>query len=394
MAVNSRSRRADLLLLLGSILLVLVSVELGLRITGFSAPSFYLPDPHTGARHRPEAEGWDRREGEIYVRISRQGLRDVDHEETKPRDTFRIAILGDSYAEGLAVELEETFWRVAARRLASCPALEGKKIEPINFGVSGYGTAQELLALRHRAFAFDPDVVVLQLFSENDVRDNSRALSGEPLRPYFTLEGGALVLDDAFLSTPEYRAKRSLPSEVLYALIDHLRTLQLANLAKNNLRRRRLAEREGGGLEPPEKMMEHPIYSEPKHDPWREAWRVTDALIVEIAREVSARKRRFVLMSVSNPIQVHPDRSLRARFEEAYGAPDLFHPERHLDALALRGGFPYLETARAMQAEADRSGVHFHGFERIGTLGEGHWNAEGHRFAGLRLASFLCDLLR
>jgi hypothetical protein len=46
-----------------------------------------------------------------------------------------------------------------------------------------------------------------------------------------------------------------------------------------------------------------------------------------------------------------------------------------------------------MQAEADASGVYFHGFERIGTQGDGHWNAEGHRFAGRRLAMVLCDIL-
>ena len=37
----------------------------------------------------------------------------------------------------------------------------GKQVEVINFGVSGYGTAQELLTLRQKVWDFSPDIVVL-----------------------------------------------------------------------------------------------------------------------------------------------------------------------------------------------------------------------------------------
>jgi hypothetical protein len=384
-------RLQNVLIVLVSSAISLVLLEIGLRVTGFSAPSFYQPDPHTGARHRPFAEGWDRREGETFVRISSQGLRDVEHEEEKPPGTFRMVILGDSYAEGLAVAIEETFWWIAAKELEKCPALGGAKVEPINLGVSGYGTGQALLALRDRGWTFDPDLVVLAFFTENDVRDNSRALSKEPLRPYFRFDGDRLVLDDSFLDNAEYEAKQSWPSQILYGLIDRSRLLQLANLAENNLRKRFVLEQEGGGtgLEPPARAVRHPIYADPADDRWREAWKVTDALVGELSHEVTARSKSFVLMSLSNPIQVHPDRALRAKFEEAYGVPDLFHAERHLETIAA---FPYLKIAPLMQAEADRSGTFFHGFERIGSKGAGHWNADGHRFAGRELARFVCSL--
>ncbi len=389
-------RLQNLLLVVGSAVVCAALMELGLHVVGFSAPSFYEPDRFTGARHRPGAEGWDRREGETYVRISAQGLRDRDHREAKPPGTVRIVVLGDSYAEGLAVELDQTFWSVAAADVASCPALAGRTIEPINLGVSGYGPAQELLALRHRGFAFDPDLVVTAFFSENDVRDDSRALSREPLRPYYTLQDGLLQLDDRFLASSEYRLKAAFLSRLLYGAIDRVRLLQLANLAKNNLRRRWVLHQDpsaSGVLEPPDHPVRHPLYSEPTDPRWRDAWAVTEALIAETARETASHGARFVLMSVSNPVQVHPDAALRGRFESAYGVADLFEPERRLGALARREGLPYLPLAPGMQAEADRTGTFFHGFARIGTEGRGHWNVQGHRFAGHALAERLCAIL-
>jgi len=57
-------------------------------------------------------------------------------------------VIGDSSAEALQVPVEERFWKITENDLQTCAASTGKKIEVINFGVSGYGTAQELITLR------------------------------------------------------------------------------------------------------------------------------------------------------------------------------------------------------------------------------------------------------
>src|SRR2546426_8189504 len=44
-------------------------------------------------------EGWYRKEGVSYVRINSDGLRDREHSKSKPADTVRVAVLGDSYSE-------------------------------------------------------------------------------------------------------------------------------------------------------------------------------------------------------------------------------------------------------------------------------------------------------
>src|SRR5205814_738948 len=147
---------AKLLLLCGSILFALLIAEVGLRIIGYANPYFYTFEEQTGWALRPNVAGWFRKEGAAYVRINSQGLRDREHTKQKPADTYRIAIIGDSFCEAMQVPLEQTFWHLLEARLKDCPALAGKHVEALNFGVSNYGTAQELLALRTRALDYAP----------------------------------------------------------------------------------------------------------------------------------------------------------------------------------------------------------------------------------------------
>ena len=165
---------------------------------------FYTCDDVVGSALRPGAEGWQRTEGEDFIRISKDGLRDREHSKIKPPNTIRIAVLGDSMAEALQVPMEATFWSILERRVKACRAFSARDVEVLNFGVSGYGTAQELLTLRRRVAGYAPDIVVLAFYPGNDVRNNSRELEPMKLRPFFHIENGALVLDNSFLSDPQY----------------------------------------------------------------------------------------------------------------------------------------------------------------------------------------------
>src|SRR5258708_9660810 len=143
-----------------SVALALVMGEAALRLVAFSYPNFWEPDPLTGSKLRPGMEGWQRDEGRSYVKISSQGLRDREHPIGKPAGTYRIAILGDSYAEAMQVELEQAFWALLPKKLEACGFAAGRRVEAVNFGVSGYGTANELLPLRTRVWQYSTDLVV------------------------------------------------------------------------------------------------------------------------------------------------------------------------------------------------------------------------------------------
>ena len=111
-------------------------------------------------------------------------------------------------------------------RLAACPGLDGRRVETLNFAVSGYSTAQSLIVLRRKVWRYDPDLVLLALYVGNDVQDNSLALSGYARRPYFRLRGDALTLEDGFRRDPRFRLLPPLWTTVVDPLIDRSRVLK------------------------------------------------------------------------------------------------------------------------------------------------------------------------
>src|SRR5437660_11280978 len=100
-----------------SVALAFVIGEAALRLAGFSYPNFWEPDPVTGSKLRPGMEGWQRDEGRAFVKVNSQGWRDREHSVAKPAGTYRIAVLGDSYAEAMQVDLERTFWSLLPKKL-------------------------------------------------------------------------------------------------------------------------------------------------------------------------------------------------------------------------------------------------------------------------------------
>ncbi|HVF59545.1 MAG TPA: SGNH/GDSL hydrolase family protein [Thermoanaerobaculia bacterium] len=376
-------------------LFALAALELGLRLVGWSHPNFYRPDPVRGWELRPGAAGRWRQEGDAPVRINRDGLRDEEHPLAKPPRELRIALLGDSMVEALQVPRDRTFWELVERRLEGCEPLRGRRVEVLNFGVSGYGTAQELLTLRHEVWKYRPDLVLLGFYAGNDVRNNHQPLEQDPLRPYFTLAGDPprLVLDASFRDSRGYRLRRSAPGRLLYGVLDASRALQLGKQAKSALDglvgswKARKSTRGEAALQ--ELGLDNAVYAPPADAEWRQAWRTTEALIRQMHREARAHGARFAVVTLTTPIQVDPDAGKRRAFAARLGVRDLFAPERRLAVFARREGFPLLPLAPDLQRHAARTGAYLHGFPNT-PPGEGHWNPEGHRVAGNRIALWLC----
>ncbi|MBA3240984.1 MAG: SGNH/GDSL hydrolase family protein [Acidobacteria bacterium] len=418
-----------LLVVAGGVLAGLLIFELALRLAGYTYPVFYAPDAARGWSLRPGVEGWYRKEGEAYIRVNSDGLRDREHARPKPPDTLRVAVLGDSYAEALQVEQEKAFWSVMEARLQGCGGFGGKKVEVINFGVSGYGTAQELLTLREKVWDYSPDVVLLAVTTNNDLIDNSRALKGTDEIPYFAFRDGQLVPDDSFRDNPAFRWRQSALSRAGRWLRENLRFVQSVHQSHGALKsaldayrdRRADVTREGArsnsaaaaaspdkdipatAEQPPQQKEARPapldepgvanaVYREPSDAAadavWKESWQVTEALIALLHDEVERHGVKFMAVTLSNPIQVHPDASARAAFMRRIGVEDLFYPDRRFRALGQREGFKVFNLAPAFQLYADQHKVFLHGFGH--EMGNGHWNETGHALAGDLIAPELC----
>lgn len=353
---------------------------------GFGFPIFQQWDDELGWRPVPGVEGPYSEEGRAYIRINQAGYRDRDHALKKPPRSLRIAVLGDSYTEAFQVDLDRTYWSVAERKLNTCRPAGIDSIEVINFGVYAYGTAQELLTLRSRAWAYEPDIVILLFTTGNDVRDNSRQLRQDPRRPYFVDQGGQLVLDNSFR---EKNPLRDPLKRLYYDAVARSRVMQLVHRARflilndsSSPAAQQAALGGGGRIDL--------TYTEPQTQEAREAWRITEELVTMMNGDVTGRGASFVMVVGTNPVEVHPDLAVRQRLATEFGAADLTYSVRRLTALGRREAFDVIPLLPSFEARVARDGKPLHGFDGSGT---GHWNEAGHALAGEVVADRLCARL-
>ena len=94
------------------------------------------------------------------------GWKDVEHQLGKSTGSVRILILGDSNTYG-HVPMKDVYPRLLEKLLNDA----GCDVEVISMGYGGWGTDQELVALKRSGLAYEPDIVISQ-FDTNDLIDN------------------------------------------------------------------------------------------------------------------------------------------------------------------------------------------------------------------------------
>ena len=395
-ALSMRTWLGKILLVLTGVIFALGLCEVGLRLAGIEYPHFYTFDPETSAKLRPGIKGYWLKEGGGYVSINSDGWRDREHAFKKPPNTLRIAVLGDSYTEAMQVNEDETFSAILEKELQRCGNLQGRKVEVLNFGISGFGTTQELLTLRHRVWKYSPDVVLLAFTTGNDVSDNSRKLKKIDYNPYYVYKGNKLVLDDQQTSENWEAKQHSLWKKMDLDAFLHLRFFQVMNHAKDLFWKWWLPEDTGQGpyesLEGHEAGMSDLTYQEPTTEDWKEAWRVTEGVLLEMRDEVIHGGAQFFVVALSNSIQVNPKPAKRQAYAKALGVPDLFYTDHRLEGFCQSRHIPILLLAPYFQEYATQHQVYLHGFGK--TLSKGHWNQQGHRLAGQTIAKWLCPQVK
>ena len=332
---------------------VLLVVELALRIVGYAAPAWYQLDTRLGWTLKRHKHGWYFAGGQrIAIYINSAEMRDREHVLDKPDGVYRIAVLGDEYSAAFDVPIQRTWWWQLQRALQSCPS--ARPVEVLNFGVGGYGTAQEMVLLETTAMRYRPDLVLLQ-FSPNDVMDNSPALAVEKRRPFFMLDGhGEPHIDDSFVWSPGFDRYMQTRYRLAEEIADHSRTYQLG---------RQLAELAFIGDAHAD---DDTLLLRAPHDViWQEAWRVTEAVIAKM--DVFSRRNGAQLAVLAIP-------RLR-RVEQG-----MAYPEQRLAAFGKQNGIEVITLDDALQPEM--------------ILPSGRWTVEAHAVAARAVAQRLCRATR
>jgi len=369
--------------LLGA-MIPLVGLEGYFRIRGIGA-GFYEPDPVLGARHIPNARGrWRQACFDVPIRINSHGFRDVEHLLEKPPGIQRIIVLGDSIAEALQVPLEGSFPRRLETLLNGGGG--GPPAEVLNFGVSGYGTAQEYLSLKTRGAQYRPDAVVLVFTILNDVRNNSPALEGKVSsypRPYFRLNpAGHLVAipfepikpDTAGLLGKVKTALRHLNLyHVLVATVRAQPSLRSffagVGLLRDNAASPPAPEGAPTRATDPA-YLDYEIYRREPDPEWREAWRTTEALLRAVRDEARRLGARFLLVAVPGAAEFAGHEEISKWFPAYMPSEyDLGAPRERLRRLAEEARMEYISLYEVF-AEDLRS--------RRGTLTDLFWWCDGH----------------
>lgn len=365
-----------------AIVLSLAAIEVLLRWTEDVAYEFRVADAELGWTLRPGGAAWSDGEQRVWLSINSDGMRDEEHPIVAPPDTIRIAVLGDSYMQGVNVDASDMFTTVLEQHLQRCVAAR-LRLEVLNFGVSGYGTAQQLLQYRRSVVKYRPDVVVVAMYLGNDVYNNhpelDESIGIKP--PYFVVEHDRLVpFAQPQPRTTElwHRRARSwvtdrfVSAAMLYHAYAAVRGALIGDVA--------IADVSNDGWSD--------IFKEPSTQAHREAWMVTEALLRTLAGEVRAAGSEFWLATLSIAEQTHSDPGVRAAFAASLGVRDLFYPDRRVREFAAANGIPIISLAEPLAAYARDHGVPLNQLTATGELG--HWTPAGYRLAATLVADRLC----
>jgi len=347
---------------------------------------------------RPNAEGWQASEGDVYVKINSDGLRDHERPVQRPVDTLRVAVVGPSDAEAIYVPLEQTFEAAMERNLAPLFQPRGNRVDVLNFGVLGYAQSQQYLTLHNHVWKYDPQLVV-QVWNQIGLLRNTPETDpwGAEMTPFYNLRNGRLEPAEST------RALKSLslfnPREIairnrLFDWMNRSYLLCMLKQATVNLQRQigelRAAVRlDFGGptlaARLPEGFAQRWVYL-PYQPEMQEDWEIGEAFVREMKADCDRHGAEYWVVIVDQPMQSNPDAAARDAFARKMGLPSLSESDLRLQRFCEANGIHVLRLAPRMGEYAAAHGLYLH--TKISDT-EGHWNQLGNRVAGQSIAEAL-----
>ncbi len=381
---SMRSLLPKTLLVLVAIALAVGLAEVALRLThygeakGVHLEGFMEYDPLLGWRHKRNfSSELIQLEYHTTLQFDANGMRGRERPYTKPKNVSRILVLGDSFVEGYAVQVQDRFTEILEATL-------GSPFEVIALGVAGYSTDQELLSLEQEGWKYEPDLVVLA-FYYNDVWGNgSRSLLPMVIRtqkPVFVMDAsGSLTLTNVPVPYPKPTKPTLRDRFKLYDLIR--RTMKGSQLLRSLALKAGLAEeaqpperRPMGGVGSPD---EFEVYQKTETKNVEREWSITRALLRRMKQEADQRGVRLVVFYVPTRVELSAEDWSNRRIPADYDAGEV---ARKLAGICKTEDIPCIDPSDHFREAAKRSQLYY--------VRDVHWNPAGNRLAAQILAEYV-----
>lgn len=319
------------------------------------------------------------------LRANSLGFRGSEWVVPKPQGVKRIAVLGDSYVEARAFELERVFCGRLQRLLNESSSAD--RWEVMNLGVPGHNTSSELAVYQKFVQRLDPDIVILCVTLSNDLSENLRELSDcFCVYQEFDEEGRATVIPPLRKTDRDVKSHSQFyvwQKAKMQTAIDRVRNTNalsgvidpLANTRKKKLDEARC------------------ITKVPLDEPYSRAWTVTRKLLEIFRNQVEGQGSRFYVVSIPNAWQVHENLFDMMRSEEPDPeAFDVDQPIAQLANITDRLGIDLLELTPVFRnelAEFNRTAPGESGEDLLFLNGVGHFAERAHQLVARELFRYL-----
>jgi len=160
----------------------LLIMELGVRAFGEFEPNRVLCyHPVMGRSYCPGTKGHlTENKLKMHIEVNADGLLGKAYPVNRTPGKYRIALLGDSFTSGEAVDPEIKFSGVWEKNLSNKIPTE---VEVINFGVGGTGTWQQLQMFHIKARKYKPNLTIVAFCWCNDIENNIDKLKSGSMNP-------------------------------------------------------------------------------------------------------------------------------------------------------------------------------------------------------------------
>ena len=366
-----------------STIATILVLEVALKLLGFGSEP--LPSVPVGYRVTEWGFGYDPARPNEFINTA--GNFDIEQSRERTPHTFRVATLGDSFLGLARVEMDQQVFRVLEAELHSAMP-QPPEPEVLNFSVTGYGTANQLLLFEHYVEGYAPDLVLVFFTVSNDARNNSTEL--QPLS-----EGAAVHLPGFVLAEGEL-----LPQQIpaVPGAEVHYQSEFTLFLARHSLLYRMTTialQRAAGATEPRDSLGALDIsldFLRPTPSAASQAaWDVTEALFARLRDSVEESGAALAVVVVPTSWDFSP--TWRSWLEDTTAGSaidiatlDFDKPYRDLEERLDRLGIPVIDVrpsfraALALSAEPDLYDT------------SAHWSHRGHALVARHVAQSLIDL--